>query len=261
LALAAAGPALAIDPGVASGRFAHEGVTLNPKHAVALAMDNVEGVLDHPHVLRVLLSEAEVPPSALYGLAFPPVRAMARDGQVRGLLLEFDPAERDEVQITILAKPSEPGEMPANLSRSDSSGLWTRLDVSATRATGELKGDDESGPISFSAPVFTDAVTADLKGPAAQASEPVKVLIARAEAIQKGDMATAASLSTGDFMEKLKGAPPEMLKMAKAELPQMVKQLRSARRVVIRTETAAVFTGDGSWMSLVKRDGAWKAAD
>jgi hypothetical protein len=30
---------------------------------------------------------------------------------------------------------------------------------------------------------------------------------------------------------------------------------------VIRTETAAVFTGDGGWTSLVKRDGAWKASE
>jgi hypothetical protein len=41
----------------------------------------------------------------------------------------------------------------------------------------------------------------------------------------------------------------------------VVKQVRATKRVVIRTETAAVFVSDGGWMSLVKRDGAWKAAE
>ena len=41
----------------------------------------------------------------------------------------------------------------------------------------------------------------------------------------------------------------------------MLRQLKAAKRVVVRRETAAVLVGDGSWFSLVRVGGAWKAAD
>src|SRR5688572_1295069 len=87
-----AGPALAIDKGKASGRFNDDGVDLKVSHAIALAMDNVEAFPDAQKGYRVLLSDREVPISALYGLSFPPVWRMAKAGKLNGLLLRFDPA-------------------------------------------------------------------------------------------------------------------------------------------------------------------------
>jgi hypothetical protein len=258
----AAGPALALDAGTAAGKYDHEGVKVAFTHAVAFQQDNLEGVMDHPRVVRVLLTDREMPPSVLHGLMFPPVRALARKGEVRGLLLEFDPADRTRLEVTVLAKPDDPNAFLTNVSLSNSEGLWKRLDVSDTRIAGELKPDEESQlAANFSAPVFSDALQADLKGPAAAASEPVKVLVARAQALAKGDAAGAYALSTEESAAQLKALPPSVMKQAAAQVPAMLKELKAPKRVVIRRETAAVQGASGDWFSLVMEGGAWKAAD
>jgi hypothetical protein len=91
----AARPAFAIDPGKASGRYNDEGVDFKVTHAIALAVDNAEGFLDYDKGLRVLLSDREVPVSAICGLAFPPVWGMAQAGKLEGLLLKIDLADRN----------------------------------------------------------------------------------------------------------------------------------------------------------------------
>ncbi len=259
----AAGPALALDPGTAGGAYDREGVKLAFTHAVALAQDNAEGALDHPNQLRVLLSDREVPPQALEGLIFPPVRALARAGEVRGLLLEFDPADRTSLQVTVLAKPDDPDAFLPNISLSNSEGLWKRLEVSANRAAGDYprEGDGDGLAFSFSAPVFTNPVVADLKGPAAASSEQVRVLIARAEAVGRGDLASVLAVTARPAQETLRKLPPGALKAASSQAPAMIKALKTAKRVVVRRDTAAVLTADGSWASLVLEDGAWKIAD
>ena len=103
--------------------------------------------------------------------------------------------------------------------------------------------------------------TSGPEGPAAQASPQVKALIARYDAIARGDMAAALALSSEGAAEQLKAMPPEVMKQARAILPEMAKELRAAKRVVVRRDTAAVQTPDGSWFSLVLEGGAWKAAD
>lgn len=256
----AARPAFAIDEGVAQGRYNDDGVDFKVSHAIALAVDDVEGFSEGAG-LRVLLSDREVPVSALCGLAFPPVWNLARDGKLEGLLLKFDPADRTALVATILTKP-EPGYSMATTTISNSEGLWARLEANPTRVVGELKSDaSERMVFEFSAPVFTNAVEADLKGPAAAASEPVKVLVARAEALGRRDLEAAAALSTPEAAASIRAAPPELLKEAPKFAGQMVRALRAPKRVVIRRETAAVMMGPGEWASVAKVDGAWKASD
>lgn len=259
LALAAARPAFAIDPGVSSGKYEREDEKISFSHAIALSTDNVEGVSERKHEFRVLLSDREVPLSAILGLMFPPVWTMAREGKLNGLLLEFDPADRTSLNVVALTKRDD-GFSPASVSLTNSEGLWSKLDVSATRISGELKPDaSESMRFKFSAPVFTNAVTADLKGAAAAASEPVKVLLARAEALGKGDMATVDALSTEG--SRVGSLPPEVLKMAKAQMPALIRQLKATKRVVIREQTAAIMLGSDGWGSATLVGGVWKAAD
>jgi hypothetical protein len=257
----AAGPAFAIDAGTSAGRYKDDDVDIGFSHAVALELDNAEGLLDSPREMRVLLTDRELPASALYGQAFPPVWYLAKEGKVRGLLLTFDPAKRDALVMTVLVQP-EAGYSLSNVTLTASEGLWSRLEISATRVVGELKPDaSEKAQVRFSAPVFTNPVEADLKGAAAAASEPVKVLVARAEAIARGDMAAAAALSTEASGASLSETPPEVRKMMAKELPKLVARLKSARRVVIRRETAVVMLGPGEYASATKVDGVWKAAD
>lgn len=257
----AATPAFAIDAGTAAGRYQDADIDISFTHAVALELDNTEGLLDSPRELRVLLTDRELPVSVLYGQSFPPVWHMAQDGEVSGLLLTFDPADRNTIVITVLAKP-EPGYSLSNLTLSNSAGLWSRLEVNLTRVVGELNPEaSEKAQLRFSAPVFTNAVEADLKGPAAAASEPVKVLIARAEAIARGDMAAAAALSTAASGARLAAMPPGFRKMAARELPKLIARLRKTPRVVVRRETAVVMLGPGEYASAARVDGVWKAAD
>ncbi len=256
----AARPAFAIDPGVAKGGYKGDEGSFEVSRSVAMAIDGAEGFDDDVR-MRVVLSQTEVPPSALTGIAFPPVWGLARAGKVKGLLLGFDPADRTKVFVTILTPP-EPGYSLATTSLSSTEGVWSRLDVSATRISGELRPDlTDKMSFSFSAPVFTDPVVADLKGPAAAASEPVKVLIARAEAMQKGDFATVKSLSTESAAASFAQFDADTLKLMKREIPGLIQKLKAAKRVVIRRETAAVMLEKGSWASATLLDGAWKGSD
>lgn len=261
LALSAGGPALALDVGMASGGYRDEDAAFEFRHALALDMDNAEGLSSRPRQIRLLLSDREVAPAALYGVTFPPVWTMAKAGSLKGLLLEFDPADRENLTATILSTP-EPGYSLGTLTQSDSSGLWARLELSPTRIVGELKaGVSEKMNFKFSAPVFTNPVVADLKGAAVATSEPVKVMIARAEALDRGDMATARALSTPTAGGGLSSLPPEMMKNLRGIATELTHRLKTAKRVVIRRETAVVIFGEGEWGNAARVDGVWKAAD
>jgi hypothetical protein len=135
------------------------------------------------------------------------------------VLIEFSPGRPQQLAGDGAGSP-EGGFSLANISVSNSEGLWSRLEVSATRAAGELKaGVSEGLAFSFSAPVFTDAVQQDLKGPQAAASAPVKAVLRRAEAIGRGDFEAAYALSTEGSAAALKALPPEMLASRKKFVP------------------------------------------
>ncbi|THD71350.1 hypothetical protein [Phenylobacterium sp.] len=255
---ALAAPALALDPGVASGAFAFDGAKFDLKHAIALSQDNAEGLLENGPQIRVVLSDIEVPIASLYGVGFPPVLGMAREAAVSGLMLEFAPKSPTAMHVTMLSKPKELGASLTNLSMANSAGIFKRLEVSANRVSGDYD-DGSDVKFSFSAPVFTDPVQADLQGPAAQASEQIRVLIARAEALQRGDLPAAVALSSK--VSRIGEMPPEVLKQAAQAMPQMIKDLKAVKRVVVRQSTAVALQGRGSWASLVLENGAWKVAD
>jgi len=140
-------------------------------------------------------------------------------------------------------------------------GLGVQL-ASATRISGELNPEaSEHIRATFSAPVFTNAVVADLTGPAVQASEPVKVLVARAEALARGDVATVKALSTESAAANFEKIDAEFMKLVRREIPTMIRSLKAARRVVIRRETAAVLLDKDSWASAALVDGVWKGTD
>jgi len=256
----AARPAFAIDPGIASGLYDGEDAAFSFTHSIALAMDNAEG-LNAEVKFRVVLSDVVVPTSALCGVSFPPVWSLARAGRLNGLMLQFDPAERTSMTITTLSKP-EPGYSLRTTTFSDSSGLWRQLDVSPTRISGDLKPLSEGRlRASFSAPVFTNAVVADLKGAAVQTAEPVKVLVARAEALQKGDFATVKALSTPEAAASLDQLDPQFLTAIRREIPAMIRGLKTAPRVVVRRETATVLIDKNTYVTAVLVNGTWKGTD
>ena len=262
LVLFCAGPAFALGLGAASGRYVRDKTHIEVSHAIALMQDNAEGLLDHGPQMRVLLSDRDVPIEALDGIAFPPVRAMAQKGDLRGLLLEFDPADRKSLRITILAKPDDPTEFAPTLSLSDSNGLWRRLTADAAHVEGDFQASDGSDiAFSFSAPVSTDPVVADLKGAAALSSEQVRVLTARTQALARGDLAAALALTSRQAGADLKDAAPAELKQLSGPMAELLKALKGVTRVVVRKRSAVAIMPGGDVSSLVFEDGGWKVAD
>jgi len=262
LFVALAGPSFAADPGTSSGTYDREGVKFSFSHAIALSQDNTEGLLDHGAQVRILLSAEEVPIEALYGIAFPPVRGMASDGTVHGLLLEFDPTDRSHLWITVLNKGADPDAFAGTISISSNDDLWKSLQAGPERIAGEYPSDHDTDIVfSFSAPVFNDPVQADLKDADAQNSAPMKVLLARADALQKGDMATVIALSSRQSAADLKTMSPDQLKDMTQSMQELAAQLKSVKRVVVRRATAVAIIDGGCFSTLVLENGAWKVAD
>jgi hypothetical protein len=261
LSLLIAAPAWAAEPASVSGHYDHEATHIVLSHAVALDQDNTEGLLYHGPQVRILLADREAPVDALYGIVFPPVRGMATRGEIRGLLLEFDPADRNNLHITVLDKPGEAGELLPSLSLSDSNGLWRSLTRTPGHIAGDFQAADGGVAFSFSVDLATDAVVADLKGPKAQASDQVKALIARATALSHGDLPAALALTARAARAELAAIPPAELKQLSGQSAEMIAAFKAIQRVVVRQHTAAALMGEGSWSTLVFEDGGWKVAD
>ncbi|HEX4180205.1 MAG TPA: hypothetical protein VHY32_05395 [Caulobacteraceae bacterium] len=261
LFLALAGSAFAQAPATTSGAYDHDSVHIALTHVTALSQDNAEGLLDHPRQVRLVFSDQDVPIGALYEAVFPPVRDMAKLGQVRGVMLEFDPADRTAVSITPLVKPDDPSSTLATITRTNSEGLWRQLTVTETTISGDYQDADTGLRVTFSAPLAVDAIVADLKGPAAQSSAPVRALIARAEAMRSGDLTAAAALTARSASDGVKSMSPEEVKGLSAPLGEMIASLKRVPRVVIRQHSAVALMGGGESANLLFEDGAWKVAD
>jgi hypothetical protein len=212
--------------------------------------------------MRLVLSDREVPPEALAGIAFPPVWGMARDGAVRGLMIEFDPADRNSLSVTVLDKPADPQESLSTMTLSGSADLWARLTSTPTRLTGEF-GSNAARDISFSfsAPVFHNRVEADLTGAAARDSPLVHLLRARFEAMMAGDWSKVAALSPAGKAIDPASFSGELMTAMRAAIPDMIEQLATVQRVVVRESTAVALLPDGSWSNFIREGGEWKVAD
>jgi hypothetical protein len=246
---------------IASGQYSDEYGTLTVSQATALAVDNVDGQGDDEVKLRVVLADRSVPAEALMGGSFPPVWAMAKAGEARGVMLEFDPADRTKARLVILRKPADPAESLETVSLSDSTGLWRSLTRTPTRVTGHFVAS-EGGKVDFTfdAPLATNAVVADLKGPAAQTSEFVSTLRQCVRAYVAGDDATVARLSTRESVAR-KAAQPVPMDQRKAFAAMVTPLFDKVQRVVVREKTAVVLMPGGFSSSFAREDGAWKCAN
>ena len=250
LALIFAVPATA--SGTATGYYRTDGQRIDFAHAIALDQDNTEGLLQSARQLRVVLSDIEVPITALHGIAFPGVLAMARAGQVRGLLLEFDPAERTAMRITILAKPDDPHGSLLSLIVSNSEGVWSALALNADQVSGTYRSKDEQTLMfEFDASLLEDPVCEDIQGAQVRSTEVIKALIARAEALKRGDLSA----------RKAGRRTLEARTAAAISMPDLLAQLKRSKRVVERHASAVAILDGGSWASVVLEDGKWMVSD
>ena len=260
LALIFAVPATA--SGTATGYYRTDGQRIDFAHAIALDQDNTEGLLQSARQLRVVLSDIEVPITALHGIAFPGVLAMARAGQVRGLLLEFDPAERTAMRITILAKPDDPHGSLLSLIVSNSEGVWSALALNADQVSGTYRSKDEQTLMfEFDASLLENPVCEDIQGAQVRSTEVIKALIARAEALKRGDIDTAVKLTAEVGRPALTALSAEARTAAAISMPDLLAQLKRSKRVVERHASAVAILDGGSWASVVLEDGKWMVSD
>jgi hypothetical protein len=244
----------------ASGRFVDEHGALAVSQVTALALDNIDGQGDADVKLRVVLSDRPVPPEALMGGSFPPIWPMARAGQVSGVMLEFDPADRTKARLTILRKPADPAESLETISLSDSTGLWRALSRTPTRVSGRFVGDGGKIDLIFDATVATNAVVADLEGSAARSSEFVSTMRQCVRAYTEDDKATLARLSSRERLSRV-AADDVPLAQRKAFAAALTPLFDKVQRVVVREHTAVILMPDGFSSSFVKEDDAWKCAN
>jgi hypothetical protein len=267
---------LAIDPGTAQGSLQIGSETIALSQACAQLHDNAEGLLDRPKELRILLTDREVPQAALNGIVFLPVEQMAKEGQVRGLLLRLDPADCSHVLVTLLYPPASPGQLLMTQTSSVTGReAMKKLNMGALRVQGEIEYRDQGEPdftdlpnlvyaVQFSAPLFHEpAITADLKGKAAQDSPQVQVLREKASALAKADFAAVrrfsskrANRQTDAFFAQGGAQAAAFAKEAGAEMEQSIG---SIQRVVVRGERAVAIFSDQQWVDLVREGGEWKA--
>jgi hypothetical protein len=269
----AAVPARAADPGTVKGTFTILGKPVELKYAYAHFHDNEEGLLDRPKELRILLTDREVAPEMLYGIAFLPVTDLARAGTVQGLLLTLDPAKPNSAVGTLLAKPQQPGESLTNTTYTAEPKLFKRWSFTPQRVSGELDQLKEYDPdlpnltavsfaVEFSAPIVNEpAVTADLKGPAARTSAPVQTLTRCAGLLAAGDVGGANKLQSVRSLksfEEAKLSPAQASKLAKEAGADLRKALPRIQRVVVRGGRAVAIINANEYYSLVQEGGVWK---
>ena len=238
------------------------------KFATALLHDNTEGLLQSKgRELRILLSDTDLGPASLQGIAFVPATVAGREGKVRGVILTLSAENPNEVLVTLLEKPADGYTLTSVTLTSKPDPVISGFKMDGKTVSGSIKFsnmDAKSGGITFSAPITpVAAVTADLKGKAAQDSEQVKSMRARVQAMIKGDMDAVAKLATPAENRQIEKAiaqmGPDAKNMMRSAGREMQPALNKVERVVVRGDRAVViFKAGESWQEMAQIDGQWK---
>jgi hypothetical protein len=269
-------PTHALDPGIAQGTLKVDENVIAMSFSHAHLHDNEEGLLDRPKELRILLADREVPESTLSGIAFLPVTGMAREGKVRGLLLELDPNRPNSVAVTLLYPPATPGEsLPVQTTSTTGPMALKKLEIGKLRVVGEIEARDEgksmsgeipafSYSIRFSAPIFHELpVTADLKGEAARNSAQANVLRKKAEALRKRDWNALQKISTEKGKRSnetfIAQTDPDAALITKAAADDLDRWIGGIKRVVVRGDRAVVIGEEKEWFNMVREGKEWKS--
>jgi len=242
-------------------------------HFSAHLHDNAEGQLRFRKELHILLYDREVPADALNGLLFDmPVEAMAKVGEVRGLLIKLDPDDLDEALVALLMKSDNPMQPRVTQTLSSSKkDVIKDFAMSAGAVSGSIEHRDNGEPafadmpimsysVSFKAQVTNEpAITADLKGKDAQNSPFAKLVYKKGEVLEKGDIESLKALTSkqANIRNEVYLNNPEFLSSAQSFGAEMKGSIKSITRLVERGNRAVLIFEDGS-MNFVKEGNEWK---
>ena len=248
------------------GTFTANGEPVPFRHVYALLHDNNEGVLSSPTQLRLLLTDVEVPVDSLYGLYFLPIGDLGREGKAKVLLLQFDPANYSEVDMMVL--------LPNGLQTVTTRLKITDLKMIDGKVSGAFEYADVSPFTSSEIPSFKfnyrfsadlnspPPVTADLKGRAVLSSPQLKLLRSFAKALSTGDLRNLRALSSERAFRKAQDDHARLGAAARKFYirtgAKLTKLAPTAKRVVVRGNSAVVIFPDKSTFNLVLENGVWK---
>lgn len=252
------------------GTLTVNGKMIPIRHVYALIHDDAEGLLLYPKQLRILLTDREVPPASLFGISFLPIVDLANQGGAQGVLLQFNPDDRADVEFNLFVKG---GGFQTVLDRINTK----QLEMTAEQVTGSVQYRDAETSLysdirpnvrfefKFSTPLlYEPPVTSELKGKAALNSPQMRALSAIIDAMIEGDMAKLLSHSS----EKAKitintkyvgrgGAP------ARAQIRKFAAETKrlfaKVLRIVVRGNRATVIFPDRLAFNLIFEGGQWKS--
>ena len=265
---------LAIDPGVASGRLSAGETTVELKHAAVMRHGNEEGNLERAE-FRILLTDRELPESILSGPFMQSLERLARQGNVRGILLRLDMKKltRGPVQGTLLLPPRDSRVSLPTFTIIEKGGGFERFEMGNNRVLGLVRWKFAQGPlppveynVSFSAPLFQDEVTARLYGRRAFQSPQAQALLAFEEALRGGNLEAARGFCTGERFAELVamrdgGGERAFLEEIRTGIPDREVRRKQVRAVYVRGPIATIVLDTGrekTFRAMVNKEGAWK---
>lgn len=268
LLLAPAGSEAAEPAGTASGYYLSEsGERIEFRHALAVRTDEADQGRPETSLVRLLLSDRPLPAEVSRDDIRTAARGMAERGEMRGLMIEFDPADRSRMHVAELdVEASRFGSFLS--SRGDSGELWKRLSTDGGRLAGEYEAqaDDfwstREAAFAFDTPVSYDPVETILTGADARGSEFVSIAVRRLEALLANDLDAAAALTARPAAPRPIPSAEQMAAMREF-LVETAAMARNPTRIVVRRDTAMIVSGDDSArfrFELVREDGEWKMA-
>ncbi len=268
--LAAFGAIAAAQPpaGSASGYYVNRhGDRIELRHARAVMVDEAASGRAQHVELHVLLTETAAPTDWFgpNGISTSVVE-LAERGGLRGVLLEFEGRNRDELRVRELDRPRDDFD-PSGRSM-DAEGLWREFSLGSTRIAGRLesRGDEmqsrgnPEAAFAFDAPLDYDPVVRILAGDEARDSEFVRTAVTVHEALLRGDLDAALRLSTRAIAARQ--VPNRPLNAAERQfLEELVAAIRTPTRIVVRQRRATLVVGDESghlWLDFALEDGQWR---
>jgi hypothetical protein len=249
-----------------AGTFTVDGKNVPFRHIQALLHDNAEGLLSSPTQLRLLITDVEVPIDSLYGLYFLPADDLGRQGKAKVLLLQFDPSNYAEVDMTIL--------LPEGLQTVTNRLKIKDLKMTRDRVSGEFEYADSDAPpfgilrvfkfgFRFSTALnYPPPVTDDLKGRAALNSPQFKALRVFAKTLAIGNFKKLRSLSSEranrKAQEDLARRGTRARKLYIRAGSELLRSAPKVKRIVVRGKFAVAIFPNDSAFNLAFEKGSWK---
>ncbi len=269
--LAWAAPAAAHAPGgTATGYYVdRNGERIELRHARAVLVDEATSGRPREGEVHLLLTERPAPADALDDNGNPR-RAieLADRGELRGVMIEFDARDGDELRVFELDRLRE--EFDGRSRTIDAERVWREFSLGPSRFAARL----DTGPtrestanpeaaFAFDAPLDHDPMVRILTGAEARDSEFVRTAVAVHDALLRGDLDTARRLSTRAVA--VRAAPDRPLNAAERQfLQDILAEMRTPTRIVVRRRSATLVAGDETSslsLNFALEDGQWRVGD